>query len=170
MGLDITAYRQIQKADKNSIELDEDGFPEDYDNYVMFYSHDDFADRVTDLDINAVYTRGTEQYGFRAGSYSGYNFWRNQLAKLAGYPEENERCDESAWKTDSGPFWELINFSDAEGVLGTAVCKKLLADFLAFDTAAQTHGGENTEYFYEVYSEFTKGLTLAADGGVLHFH
>lgn len=169
MGLDITAYRQIQKVDKSTIEIDEDGYPEDYDNYHLFHVVDCYADRASEVEAEAIYT-STETYGFRAGSYSGYNSWRNELAKLAGYPEIKGRFDEGAWQEESGPFWDLINFSDCDGVIGTAACKNLLADFLAFDAQAKVHAGPHNEYFYEVYKEFTHGLTLAADNGVLDFH
>lgn len=169
MGLDITAHRQVQKVDKSTIALDEDGYPEDYDNYSIFYVVEHYADRAPEIESDAVYT-STETYGFRAGSYSGYNTWRNELAKMAGYPEIKGRYDEGAWEEESGPFLDLINYSDCEGVIGTGVCKNLLADFLAFDAQAQTHNSPNGEYFYEVYKEFTQGLTLAADNGLLHFH
>lgn len=170
MGLDITAYRQLKKVDDSEIQRDEEGQIDedvfDYDNHHRFYVHSHYPERASEIDSDSAYT-STEEYGFRAGSYSGYNNWRNSLAQLAGYESIDGRHDKGAWETDGGPFWELITFSDCEGVIGSHVSKKLLADFLSFDTAAKTHGGE---YFYEVYQEFTKGLTLASDNGALEFH
>lgn len=170
MGLDITAYRQLKRVDESKITRDEDGGL-DYDalnheKYITFYANDHYPEHCADLDLEAVYESG-DTYDFRAGSYGGYNQWRNSLAELAGYESIDGRSDKGAWETDGGPFWQLINFSDCEGTIGSQVSKKLLADFLSFDTAAKTHGGE---YFYEVYQEFTKGLTFAADNGALSFH
>lgn len=170
MGLDITAYRQLKKVDESEIKRDEDGEIDedafDYDTHHHLYVNSHYPERAPEIQSDAVYT-SAEDYGFRAGSYGGYNNWRNGLAELAGYDPIDDRHDKGAWETDGGPFWELINFSDCEGVIGSSVSKKLLADFLAFDAAAKTHRGE---YFYEVYQEFTKGLTFAADDGALHFH
>lgn len=170
MGLDITAYRQLKKVDQSKVVRDEEGYLDytapDQDNYITLYTNDHFPQHGADIDSQAVY-ESNDSYGFRAGSYGGYSSWRNRLAELAGYDPIEDRHDKGAWATDGGPFWELINFSDCEGVIGAAVSKKLLVDFLAFDAAAKTHGGE---YFYEVYREFTKGLTFAADDGALQFH
>jgi len=69
---------------------------------------------------------------FRAGSYTGYNRWRAVLAKFAGIQDlkafwikaggiENRKGKE--------PFFELINFSDCEGVISHKECKRLLHDF-----------------------------------------
>jgi len=69
---------------------------------------------------------------FEAGSYIGYNWWRAILAKFAGIQNlaafwikaggiENRKGKE--------PFFELINFSDGEGVIPHKECKRLLPDF-----------------------------------------
>lgn len=72
------------------------------------------------------------QTAFRAGSYSGYNWWREILAKLVGITDIN-----AFWIKTGGinnrkgkePFFELINFSDCEGTLPLRECKRLKKDF-----------------------------------------
>jgi len=150
MGLDVTAYKNIKWL--RPIDREND----DYDLRIDI---SDFAERAEDLkDGDYSYS---DSYGFRAGSYSGYNSWRNELALLAGFGSAK-----NAWTKDSGPFWELINFSDCEGTLGTFTCKKLLLDFKEFYAQAEKIGG----YFFDLYKEWTIGMELAAENGCFNFH
>lgn len=177
MGLDISAYKNIQPID---CLFDTDGEPVNPQtrepiegDWRKFHSNCNFPDSATDIDFTKVY-RASESMGFRAGSYGGYNQWREELAKLGGWPEiEIEKfgapfksCAASAWNATSGLFLELINFSDFEGTLGTAVSKKLLEDFRANEEKAKAIGG----YFYGKYQEWTKAFEMAADNGAIYFH
>ncbi len=153
MGLDVTAYKNIEWLEPISPEKDESS---DYDLRIVL---DDFKERASD--IKDGYYSYTDEYGFRAGSYGGYNSWRNELAVLAGFESAKD-----AWSKDSGPFWELINFSDCEGTLGTLTCKKLLFDFKEFYSKAEKIGG----WFFESYKQWTKGMELAAENGCFCFH
>lgn len=138
MGLDITAYSKLIKA--ADITLDEDGEPslEDWRTHTKTWIHPDWPERGIGLEDNTWYTYG-QSMGFRAGSYSGYNDWRERLAKLAGYPAtETESASfgsrslhsAACWNGANGVFSELIDFSDCEGTLGPEVSKKLLSDFI----------------------------------------
>ena len=168
MGLDVTAYKNAKRL--NEFTADEWGEPKDIDSVQAYIA--DFKERAGNI-TDGYYTYD-DSYGFRAGSYSGYNNWRDELARLAGY--QNTKYDEhgyereshaaGAWKLDGGPFWELINFSDCEGILGTEVCKKLLADFIEYDEKAKSFDS----YFYERYKEWTEGMKYAADNGFFDFH
>lgn len=174
MGLDITAYRQVALA-PNAV-VDKDGYPDDYDNYVRIYANPDFARHAQGLTDRAIYTTGTESHEFRAGSYGGYNWWRDELAKLAGYAKME--CDNGyggvrishcvpCWKGAGGPFAELINFSDCEGVIGPVMSAKLARDFAEFQVKADAHPEER---FREKYADWRKAFELAADGGMVQFH
>lgn len=174
MGLDIAAYSKLAKAE---LALDGDGEPllEGYWNtHAKAWLNPDWPDRAAGLDDGAWYTF-TETIEFRAGSYSGYNDWRERLAQLAGYPStETESASfgprslhsAACWDGATGPFSELIDFSDCEGSLGPEVSRKLLADFIQFDPKARAIGGR----FYDLYAEWKKAFELAADGGMVCFH
>lgn len=170
MGLDITAYSKI-KAEPNG--FDTDGDLIDWDNHFTIYINPHFQAQSEGLQEKTAYSYD-ESHGFRAGSYSGYNGWREQLAKMAGYPAvEVERYgrkdfhhDAGAFAATSGPFWELINFSDCEGALGEAVCKKLLIDFNQFASEAE----KDDSYFKDRYQDWYKAIRLGADGGCVCFH
>lgn len=155
MGLDITAYSQL--TDKRALG---EGYEYDYEVEVAFYTQDTFPGRAEGIDKNRVYAFA-EKFGFSAGSYGGYNEWRNRLAQMAGY-----KNDEHAWASDSGPFWELINYPDNEGVFAGPAVSKLLADFVAYQEKADAIG----DYFAVQYRAFRKAFALAVDGGAVKFH
>jgi hypothetical protein len=177
MGLDITAYRKITKMDAV---FDASGDPIDPNTrepieYAMqAYINSDFPGRADEIEDRAVYS-AEDSFGFRAGSYGGYNHWRDMLAKIAGYPlgqclKYGKMYDSyctACWAGKQGPFSELINFSDAEGVIGTAIAAKLAKDFAEFqDTVDKV----DDDYFRSSYAEWRKAFEMAADGGAVRFH
>lgn len=80
------------------------------------------------LDISVVEKR--EIYGFRAGSYSGFNEWREKLASLVSI--ELDEMDgfggNKEWE-DNTKFIELLNHSDCEGILTQDECESLSNTF-----------------------------------------
>jgi hypothetical protein len=98
MGLDISAYSNLKREDDQSKNRD------DYE--IRIWINPNFPGRCDDV-AEGYYT-SEEDLRFGAGSYSGYNAWRDQLARLAGHADAR-----AVWNDPkSGPFVELINFSD----------------------------------------------------------
>jgi hypothetical protein len=177
MGLDITAYRRITKLD---VALDSDDEPVDpitrepvgYD--FRAYLNADFPGRADEIEDRAIYS-AEDSMCLHAGGYGGYNHWREQLAELAGYiPEDYEQYGRvrkshcmPCWNGAEGPFAELINFSDCEGVIGCSVSAKLAKDFAEFQSKADSH---KDEYFRAKYTEWRKAFEMAADQGAVEFH
>jgi len=176
MGLDITAHEKLTKVDgvkyiggevyNTALEV--------VDDYAFVaHKNGDFPGMADDIEDGCVYN-AADGFSFRAGSYGGYNAWRNELARIAGYPkgfysqfgQDRPTYCASCWAGVQGPFSELINFSDCEGVIGTAVSQKLAADFEAFDAVAQTVSDFD---FYRRYQDFRKAFTMAANGGAVQF-
>lgn len=169
MGLDITWYAKIVPAPDAL--LDRDGAPVD-SNIVLCCPSLDFRERCTDI-ADGTYLFGSSG-SFRAGSYGGYNRWREQLAKLAGYPATPgdyigpmHLHSNGAWVASEGLFHELIHFTDCDGVIGTSVSAKLASDFADFQDAADTHGGPD---FCSIYAKFRAAFEAAADNGFVRFH
>ncbi len=136
MGLDISAISRLEKVEvPEGIELWSDEYYdwEGEQEYSLWYFSETgvFEEQMQGLEEGAYNALG-EGHNFRAGSYSGYGMWRDELAHAAGY----FGGDEQVWSNvDSGgyanrPFEELINFSDAEGWIGPIVSKKLHQDFV----------------------------------------
>ena len=171
MGLDITAYRQLQPAPQ--AELDSDGFPVDYDNFHHFseniieWTEKNWPGRTAGV-APGVYC-AAESDRFRAGSYSGYNWFRNHLAKFA-----HGKDAEDLWDGEqTGPFVELINFADNEGVIGPIVSAKLAQDFAEFEPKAPDYAasiGVDGDYWLSSFTCWKRAFELAADGGAVDFH
>jgi hypothetical protein len=177
MGLDITAYRGLTKAQPG--EGIDPTYPEesDYDNgWVRMYVNTDFSGRNDSIEDRAIY-KPADQFGFRAGSYSGYSVWRNQLAEMAGYSTAVVAGDRYAelypaargvhLDPQPGPFVELINFSDCEGVIGPETSAKLAQDFAAFQEKADAHPDD---WFRDRYALWRKAFEMASDNGAVAFH
>ena len=79
MGLDISAYRQL----KPLRDYDDSG-EYDYPREIPIWVNTDFPGRCDEFVGPRKLYGFEERFDFRAGSYSGYNAWRNELAKLAG--------------------------------------------------------------------------------------
>jgi hypothetical protein len=163
MGLDISAFSRLTPAE--NVPCDEHGHPIDWEHFVRFtrghlqLSAEHDYGHANDLRVG-IYSWERE-LNFRAGSYSGYNDWRNWLAQRAGWPSAPD-----LWKAKpaTGPFVELINFSDCEGLIGPRVSKKLLHDFEQnCHTIAKDYNGQ-------LYLKWFKAFELAADGGAVWFH
>ncbi|MFL6657593.1 MAG: hypothetical protein ACJ8GW_05945 [Massilia sp.] len=170
-GLDITAYEKL--AIVGSPQLDKYGDPVARNQVRL--KPVEYPERFAGLVAGSVYQYRLS-FEFRAGSYSGYNYWRNELAKLAGYettPVKSRdgtvvlRYDATAWDLQRGPFWELIDFSDSEGVIGPTVCKRVHKDFLSFAALAARHPDES---FRSSYGEWTKAFAMCANSGAIVFH
>lgn len=174
MGLDITYYRNLRKLD---CVFDAHGEPIDPVTRApmeahQFYANHDFQKQADG--IEGMYD-AEKAGGFCAGSYGGYNNWREDLAKLAGYPAlECERHgvagrhDAGAWEADGGLFHELIHFSDCEGTIGPVTSAKLAKDFADFQDRADAFGDD---YWRDKYAEWRKAFeTAAKENGAVSFH
>ena len=110
--------------------------------------------------------RVSNSMGFRAGSYSGYNRWREELCQFALKVEPSEVWN-NLEKYEGAPFVELINFSDCEGVIGPVVSTKLAADFKLRWT---DFSAEADEWNASKYNDWMSAFELASDNGFVDFH
>lgn len=169
MGLDITAYRRIRKLD---IPTDADAYEHDGFRAIV---NKDFPGRADDIEDECAYT-ADDDFHFAAGSYGGFNDWREQLAILAGYPaidgdDFRHRHSRGAWAATGGPFWELIHFADNEGTIGASVSAKLAKDFAEFQPKVDAMAGtSDVAWFAKKYAEWRKAFEMAADAGCVEFH
>jgi hypothetical protein len=169
-GLDIAVYEKLTPVP--APQLDKNGEPVGLN--LVKLSPVEFPERFAGLAAGKVY-HYAQSFSFRAGSYSGYGYWRNELAKLAGYHsvpfksfngKTEMRYDAAVWEIKKGPFWELIDFSDAEGTIGPVVCKRVYQDFLQYQAAAAKHPDE---YFRASYDDWMKAFAMCANEGAIVF-
>jgi hypothetical protein len=156
MGLDITAYRGLRRVECDDTEYGCD--------HLQPYDNPDFPGRMAGLEEG--HYEAADSFGFRAGSYSGYNQWREGLATLAGLPSPRE-----VWENPDAyagkPFVELVNFSDCEGTIGPVVSAKLARDFAEWDDRAKA---QMDDYEYGRYAGWRRAFKLAANNGAVDFH
>lgn len=180
MGLDVTAFKGLYLPEPALVE-DEDGFiakPDGstltFDEYLKPWENTAFPGSCKGLQTGAIYLHTGREHMW-SSSYHSYGNWREQLAKLAEYPMEPYQAYKGAtaqlmhvagaWSSDKGPFWELVNFSDCEGTLGTEVCRKLLRDFIQFEHKAATM----RESFQAGYQTWKRTFEFASDNGAVDF-
>lgn len=160
MGLDITAYKQLQvvedaKRDENGELFDDSTQWEP--RYDMEWSEKHFKGRAEGINPELVYTWHEELY-FNAGSYSSYNLWRAHLETFAK-------------SLDDGAFYELIMFADNEGVIGPVVSKKLLQDFTRYHAQAKVYADtlNDGEQWFDKYNKWQEAFTYGSDNGAVLF-
>lgn len=197
MGLDCTAISKVKHVGRGNhgdptdkwYEADA-GYCQDNDHFQVF-SYSDFAehalkgmamDKPADddpirLGVGFVggdcYTPTDESRSmdWRAGSYGGYNQFRDSLAQLVGHRADDYWSGLNDPERKTWPFYELVNFADNEGVLGTDACRNLLEDFQNFQHHYYlAHTGSDGGYDRERYDEWIRALKLGADDGLIAFH
>lgn len=163
MGLHIRAYSRCRFVAPKT----ENDWDEHEDVHIYVHALDVFRDRLDGL-APGWYASEGEYRHFHAGSYGGYNRWRDQLSRAAlGVPASEVWGHFSRFA--GRPFAELINFADNEGTIGPRTSAKLLADFDA-DPALPTRVADDPfDYFAEKYAEWRNAFALAADNGLVVF-
>ncbi len=171
MGLDITAYRKLTPL--QGVTINDDGEPPDYDTQfspndeTLRWTEKNWPGRTAGILSGIVYGYDARE-AFHPGSYGGYNAWRRDLTVFAGYPSADALWD---GEVESGPFYELINFADNEGVIGPVVASKLARDFAEHRARAEATMTDKDEgWFIAKYREWQKAFEIAADGGCVDFH
>lgn len=167
MGLDVTARGNVELLEvMENYQAFEDKYG--WNDDTLGYIHpgrQDFPDRLPPMVPGGVYKTYGEVFDFRGGSYSGYNEWRDQLSQLMlGSPAKFVWGHRPMFV--GRPFYELIDFSDATGIIGTIACQKLAGDFARFQEKADMHPDG---YFREKYAQWRRAFEIAAQGGYVDF-
>ena len=171
MGLDITAYQHAGLLEGNHEPTDacwdlEAGDPKYHEHLYLANGSEESKEGLRPL----ARPYG-QNFGFRAGSYSGYNEWRGVLCKaILGVSDRELWADELKYR--GRPFYELINFSDCEGVIGFIAARKLYRDFVEHEQefADYIGGLEDGEYFMTKYQDWKQAFDLVKEDGVVVFH
>lgn len=159
MGLDISFFRKLQPVGVCT-EAESDYCNE----HFIASDNEDFPGRMDGLKEGVCYAFEGDRGHLHAGSYGGYNRWREQLAALVG------TTPRAVWDGKAPadlPFAELINFSDCEGTIGPVVSAKLARDFAEWDDRARA---SLDGYAYAKYQEWRRAFETAADSGAVDFH
>lgn len=174
MGLDISAYEHASLIPGHPVVRGHCKEHEDYRPEVIraCVVHHSMLPSTDGLEMDADHPEpsgfvwgpclrtGGQDLHFRAGSYSGYNRWREALAESVGELVGEGEPDR--------PFGRLIWFADNEGTIGPKAAATLLTDFHTYRDRFVAHVRGSDEYVY-LYDEWTKAFNLAADTGCVDF-
>lgn len=172
MGLDICAYSNIMKQPDPEVQKVVGKLLASLGEEILEVF--EVTDRCHDLE-EGVYldTFDTVQHHFRAGSYSGYNQFRNLLSKALLGVEASAVWEDPA-TFEGRPGYEMIDFSDCEGTISSSVADKLRQDLVENRDVFKAHlievfGEDNdqVEWSMETYDNFIYAFELASENGVV---
>lgn len=171
MGLRIVAYTQMEEVLWPM--FDDEGYPIGENVWLpgldMRASEPFWPGWAAPLQYWKVY-----KYKFykihEIGSYNDYTVhFRRPMLGLIGLPMPEDVCYPEHIEPGV-PFYELLCFSDCDGVIGAKVARKLLQNFIHWhqqaQAYAQTHG---YDFMLEVYEKIYALMRLAAKNGALKF-
>jgi hypothetical protein len=114
------------------------------------------------------------KHGFRAGSYSLYNDFRELLCQATiGIPLGDLLMDPIRYV--DAPFFELLDFADNEGTIGPVAARALSADFAAGGGTVlpailiAASDDEDGAEFAGLWENLTIAFDLASNGGLVLF-
>jgi hypothetical protein len=176
MGLDIRAISKIatKRTDPEQYEFNELMDAE----IGQFYINPDFASHTSDYGlepgvVDYIQTDESTTESLRAGSYSGYNKFRNLLS-LAVLGVKAETAWENVNTYSDKPLWDIINFSDCEGAIDASTSEKLRGQFQSCRTVFEDYitkdtdiGDMDTEHYMETYDGMIKCFALGSEDGVV---
>jgi len=185
MGLDITAYSNLQHIGLHQFDLEEnEGEPGPWcfdEDHVQAFAYDSFPRSFRGIPILAAptgfpaqflfggcfaMTEGTDVHRFHAGSYGGYNQWRSNLADQFNPAPVTAGLRPSMAEPDPDrPFYELIWFADNEGSIGAKAAADLLEDFRTHEATYRPAWDGDTKY-----KAWMRACELAAQSGLIRFH
>lgn len=165
MGLDISVYSKITRIPDES---QEDG--------IFDVSQEDYFGTRQDVEPGPYsISENSVRHSFRAGSYSGYNGWREDLS-LSIHGVMPQVIWDNPDQYTGKDFFEIINFSDCEGCFGPKISSKLYEDFvrnrdkfISIMEEKYTGSYPVIDYRTEVYNNFMKGFEISKDSGILIF-
>ena len=167
MGLDITAYKNVKLIGAaQSYEEYEENYDWRETDYIETWVPNHFGDAYAGTIPGSVY-EAEDSFGFRAGSYSGYNYWRNWLSITFLGVSAQEVWD-NAETYSNKPFWRLIEFADNEGVIGPIWSAKLAIDFANHQATVDALPCE--QWLKDCYAYWRKAFEMAAQNGYVKFH
>lgn len=166
MGLDITAYETVRFVQGGAEDFD------GADGVARLWPNPAFP-HATQL-AEGIYEVGGESLSFRAGSYGGYNLFREHLSLAAiGAPPKAVWARLDFYR--GCPFWELVHFSDCEGIISGEAARKLAKDFaeqretFVDHIAGSVLSSVRADFFIQVYDQFAEAFSIAAESGAVRF-
>ena len=160
MGLDIRYYGHLEPCPTPP---DEENYP---DYMLKIYEQTEWPTHLTPLKPGWHSKGGYHSEGrFRAGSYSGYSRWREQLSQAIHGVEPRTIWQERHW--ENKPFFGIIHFTDCDGVIGASMSGVLANEFKEHRHFFAAHVPD--DYALHIYDDFAHAFAVAARSGAVIF-
>ncbi|SOK58627.1 hypothetical protein [Yersinia phage fHe-Yen9-04] len=184
MGLDITAYQNIKIIDSPDLDDNDEIIGLSYDEYFNVYNYTYFKEHFKDLEVNGYY-EFEDSFNFRAGSYGGYNSWRNELAFIvcklnnlsSTLPSDTKNLYSNIiWnlpENNNIPLYKFINFSDCEGIIGTEYCNIIYKELLSIETEFKSHNymfDDAYNHNNKLFDNWLLAFKMGSENGCVSFH
>jgi len=164
MGLDIEYWSNITPITAPHPIPDEwlaDG------SIIRYFTPPSFEKRLEPVEAGWVQCSG--DYGsFEAGSYGGYNRFRERLAQV-GMATTPEKVWAHPLVYEKCAFFELVNFADNEGCIGSKAASKLYKDFAQNEQQFVELTLPADGWMIDKYRQWKRAFQAASEGGVVHF-
>jgi hypothetical protein len=183
MSLDFYAYSNVifQKNifydNKKNMIVDKSGSQHpDFKLCKVAFVSDDFYYHSNGITNNSVFKYDQIfHYNFKDSEY--YGEWRNTLSKILQYnPSKSKKYKKIAYTLgafdyDSGPFLNLICFSDCDGLINSNYCKEIYNDFVKYTKYVSDMPDEqfimDKETFIEIYDNIKKCFEIGSTNGLV---
>lgn len=164
MGLDILYAADLKRV---AVDDGDEAIDAAYEAGLLHvYANPCFPDQADGLETG--FYRGQGRGDFRAGSYDGYNAFRGALCKAALGVDPHEVWSNPTEFADR-PFYEMIHFSDCEGVIGPKTSAMLAADFVIHRDRVRPVFEGVSEWWGELYGSWATAYATASQNGAVMF-
>jgi len=157
MGLDVTGYSELKKCNEDDCE-------------EMYVSSGDWEQSNMKEFEGEIKCSVEDTYDFRAGSYGGYNRFRDELCKTINNVSAQSLWSLAETQKDVAidmPFFWLINFTDCDGYIGTSFCEILYNDFCNYEEVFVAKCEDDS--YIEKYLDFKEAFKLGKNNGLVIF-
>lgn len=184
MGLDITYYKLGKLVEvEEGIEAYSQEFYDKYGDLLHIDEMESYTEQTDSLDEG--YYEIDRLGGFRAGSYSGYSWYRTALRRLSlMVMKKNKELSE---KYDEDAFEQQLDFSDCEGIIGPFTSVELFNTYSDFEkpiihdiikmakygvdeSIYETYTKDELGHFVALYREWKMAFEKTSGIGVVYFH
>ncbi len=137
---------------------------------------DDFLYHSAGISNHTVF-KYDDNLSYQLKSSEYYGEWRNTLAKILQYnPSKSKKYKKIAYTLgafdyDSGPFLNLICFSDSDGLINSSYCNELFLDFEKY--TKYVNDMPNNQFimdkseFLTIYENLMKIFNIGANNGLV---
>lgn len=161
MGVDITAISHATCARKHQLDSEWCFRHHTFITNPMAWLRDDLPE--------GCYLAKGSSYGFRAGSYSGYNVFLDSLCRLGIRVSVKKLWNNPEPYLDS-PFVELF-ITPPQCAIGPTVSAKLSNDFAKFAKAATAlWNNDGSKWLLVNFKDFQKAFRIARRRGFVVIH